>query len=79
MVGTDLQSTTISATVASKIFAWSKNRCKSDIGAFSLYATGKRCKWSGAADRVWAASKYRTLAKNEKWVKSKLKLADKCN
>jgi hypothetical protein len=78
MVGTDLTSTIIAATVASRVFAFSRNRCKTEYGAFSLYATGKRCSWSGAADRVFSTRKYMGLAKDPEWVQEKLELADKC-
>lgn len=79
MLGTDLESTLIAAYAASRVFTWSRNRCKSDIGGFALYATGKRCRWEGAGQRVFLAHKYMKLSQNPKWVDQKIAIIDQCN
>lgn len=51
MNGASLESTTISANVATRYLLQGMKRCKSEYGAFSMYATAKTCKWSGAKIR----------------------------
>ena len=78
MVGTNLPATTVAATNASRAFSWAKNRCKTDRGAFSLYATGRTCNWSGADDRVFVTNRYLEFSKNDKWVKAAMGNLRKC-
>lgn len=54
--GINYASTYTSALVAARILSFTCNRCGSISGGISLYATGKTCKWSGAANRVYLYS-----------------------
>lgn len=51
--GTDLESTREAALEASRALARGRNFCKGSLeGAVASYATGKSCRWKGAAKRV---------------------------
>ncbi len=79
MIGTDLVSTTFAATAASRIFTFSRNRCRTDVGGFAMYGTGKVCKWKGAKSRDRLAKRLLNSSKDEEWVIEKLGLANHCN
>lgn len=48
-----IEGTGRAAVAAVRVVRWSRARCGSWEGAFALYATGKRCRWSGAPNRAW--------------------------
>jgi hypothetical protein len=50
--GSDQTSTNAAAWGAVKVLAHGRRRCGTLRGAVSLYATGKRCSWSGADERM---------------------------
>lgn len=52
MRGADLESTRIAATAAARVLSAFRGRCGSVAGAIALYATGRSCRWSGAANRA---------------------------
>ena len=48
-----LEGTTRAAHAAARVLRWTRARCGSWSGAFALYATGRTCRWKGAAQREW--------------------------
>lgn len=53
-----LEGTEASAHAAARVLSFARSRCGAHRGdwreaTLALYATGKRCKWSGAASRAW--------------------------
>lgn len=45
------------AFAADRVLQWARARCYSVSGMYALYATGKRCTWKGARNRVWLHKK----------------------
>lgn len=78
VVGTDLAATTLAATVAGRVITYFKNRCRTEIGAISMYATGKRCQWSGAQRRLNKINEWQERAENEEWVLDRLMKYNMC-
>lgn len=52
IAGTSRAATNEAAHAAADVFAMAHARCKNMEGAIAMYATGKRCKWKRAADRM---------------------------
>ena len=52
IIGLDLKATTAAATKAAEILAAGDRKCGSIEGSIALYATGKRCRWSGTKKRM---------------------------
>jgi len=48
-----LAGTQAAAIAADRVLTWARERCGSVHGMFAMYATGKRCSWKGASNRVW--------------------------
>lgn len=46
-----LEGTPRAAQSAARVLRWSRQRCGHWQGAFALYATGRSCRWRGAAAR----------------------------
>jgi hypothetical protein len=63
MAGVDLISTTDAAWYAATVLSRCRRRCRTDEGAVAMYATGRSCSWSGAAERVESADKI------ERWIR----------
>jgi len=78
MIGTDLASTTLAATVSGRILGFTRNRCKSDLGAIGLYATGKTCKWAGAQGRLNGIFRYYKKGQDDQWVMHQMEEYSKC-
>lgn len=52
-----LAGTRDAAFAADRVLQWARARCYSVSGMYSLVATGKRCTWKGARNRVWLHKK----------------------
>lgn len=52
-----LDGTQDAAFVADRVLQWARERCRSLTGMYSLYATGRTCKWRGARQRAWTHGK----------------------
>lgn len=78
MVGSDLQSTTLAATIAGREISWFKSRCKTESGALSIYATGKSCKWSRAPKRVLRIDRNQKTYSDDLFVESVIAEFEKC-
>lgn len=79
IVGVDLETTTRAATVAGRLFAMATNRCRTEIGGYSLYATGKRCVWSGAYGRLHQVNRFMKKTEDPEWVQEQLSIKKACN
>jgi hypothetical protein len=66
MVGADLESTTVAATVAGRILSKSFTRCHNGIyGALSGYAGNMGCRWDGVASRFKTFKKLKAMSEEE--------------
>lgn len=74
--GINYDSTYTSALVAARILSFTCNRCGSISGGIALYATGKTCKWSGAANREYLYTKLLKTASNTQLIKDILSQQD---
>lgn len=78
MVGNSLESISTSATIAGRIFTYSRNRCNTDMGGFALYGTGKFCTMKIGVNRVHTTNKFVEKIKDHDWILSTLEKTDVC-
>lgn len=60
--GLEEQPTMLAAWAASKVLSRSRAHCGTTAGTIAMYATGKRCRWRGAAERVRTVNRLRYQA-----------------